>query len=61
VWVKLLNLKGKVVAIHLDEIGLTYKIRYFQEDNIKFTYFEEDELEAYTEDKESSTGFSLKS
>jgi hypothetical protein len=58
VWIKLLNIKGRIVAIHLDNIGLTYKVRHFQEDDIKFTYFEESELESYTEDKESLTGFS---
>lgn len=39
-----LNRSGRVIAIHFDDAGLSYRVRYFDGGEARDTYFYPDEL-----------------
>ncbi len=44
VFIEALNRKGRVQAIYISELGLTYSVRYFDNAEAKTIYFYPDEL-----------------
>ena len=45
VYIVELERKGKILAIHINEEGISYKVRYFDNASAKEVYFFADELE----------------
>ena len=43
--IKALNLKGRVIAVRVNTFGLEIYVKYYSNNDMKYDYFFEDELE----------------